>query len=432
MTDTVVRYEPRGGARTLLKARTSEVLISGPAGTGKSLAALFKVHLACLNTPGIRCLIVRKTAVSLTSTTLVTYKKKVAADALRANIVHWYGGSPSEAASFVYSNGSVIVVGGMDKPDRVLSSEYDLIFADEATELTITDWETLGTRLRNNVLSFQQQIAACNPSYPTHWIKQRADGGSMQKIVSRHVDNPAYVNADGSFTDKGGEYLSKLDALTGVRRLRLRDGIWAAAEGVIYDEFEEDVHVIDPFEIPNDWPLYLSIDFGFVNPFVCQWWRVDGDGRMYLTREVYHSGIITDDHAKNIMQIMADHPEEPPPTAVVADHDANERQVMRNYLGFSTKAARKAVDVGIQNMQKRFRVQGDGRPRVFFFRDAVTKRDPSLHDAGRPASTVEELPGYIWDATGTKGPKEAPLKLNDHGCDAMRYMAARLDRVRES
>ena len=58
--------------------------MAGPAGTGKSLACLFRVHLAALNNPGIRCLIVRKTAVSLGATTLVTFEKKVAAHAIAA------------------------------------------------------------------------------------------------------------------------------------------------------------------------------------------------------------------------------------------------------------------------------------------------------------------------------------------------------------
>jgi phage terminase large subunit len=386
--------------------------------------------MACLKYPGIRCLIVRKTAVSLTSTTLQTYKRKVAFDAITRGIVNWYGGSGAEPAAFRYDNGSVICVGGMDKPEKVLSSEYDLIFADEATELTVVDWETLGTRLRNGMLPWQQQIAACNPSAPTHWIKQRADSGGLRMLLSQHKDNPAYVNTDGTFTEKGADYLAKLDRLTGVTRLRLRDGIWAAAEGVIFSDFIEAVHVIDPFDVPADWPLYLAIDFGYVNPFVCQWWRVDEDKRMYLVREIYHTGLIPDDAAQLVMQVMDDHPDEPRPSGVIADHDASARATFRKYLGYSPKRAVKTVDAGITNMQKRFLVQPDGHPRVFFFKNAAVKRDPSLPDVGKPASTVEEVPQYIWDPSGTKGPKEEPLKINDHGCDAMRYMAARLDRVR--
>ena len=41
------------------------------------------------------------------------------------------------------------------------------------------------------------------------------------------------------------------------------------------------VHVVDPFDIPTDWSRYLSIDFGYTNPFVAQWWALDHDGRLY-------------------------------------------------------------------------------------------------------------------------------------------------------
>ncbi|MGA4988615.1 hypothetical protein [Nonomuraea bangladeshensis] len=69
--------------------------------------------MALLN-PGMRALIVRKTAVSLGSTGLVTFREHVAKESLAGGDVVWYGGSAQEAASYRYTNGSAIVVGGMD------------------------------------------------------------------------------------------------------------------------------------------------------------------------------------------------------------------------------------------------------------------------------------------------------------------------------
>src|SRR5690606_11565963 len=214
-SDLVVDDEPRGAARELFRARENEVLLDGPAGTGKSVAALWRLHTACLKYPRIRCLIVRKTGVSLTSTTLRTFDERVAAEHLATGIVKWFGGNQREPAAYRYDNDSRIVVGGMDKPDKVMSSEYDLVFADEATELTVEDWEKLGTRLRNGRLPWQQQIAACNPGTPTHWLNQRANEGKMRRLISRHADNPRYMNADGTPTEEGRTYLARLDDLTG-------------------------------------------------------------------------------------------------------------------------------------------------------------------------------------------------------------------------
>lgn len=435
-SDLLVRYEPRGAARELFRAREGEVLLDGPAGTGKSVAALWRLHMACLKHPRTRCLIVRKTGVSLTSTTLVTFEGKVAAEALATGLVKWYGGSPREAAAYRYSNGSRIVVGGMDKPDKVMSSEYDLVFADEATELTVEDWEKLGTRLRNGRLPWQQQIAACNPGPPHHWMNQRANAGTMRRLVSRHRDNPRYVNADGTPTDEGSVYLARLDSLTGVRRLRLREGVWAAAEGLIYEGWDPSVHLVDRFEIPESWPRYWAVDFGFTNPMCVQWWAEDPDGRLYLYREIYMTGRTVDEHAATIARCVMKDPvkepgrawagewTEPRPRAVICDHDAEGREVLKRELGIGTTAAFKKVSEGIQAVQKRLRPAGDGKPRVYLMRDALVERDKNLSEAGRPVCTAEEIVGYLWKVKPGDKVTEEPVKEDDHGMDDLRYMVA--------
>lgn len=428
--DAIVRYEPRGAALELFRARQSEVFIAGPAGTGKSLACLFRLHLTALHNPDMRGLIFRKTAVSLGSTTLVTWDKKVIADALARGIVTWFGGSTREAPGYRYSNGAKIDVAGMDKPEKIMSAEYDLIFGDEATELTLNDWESAGTRLRNGKLSWQQQMGACNPSAPTHWIKQRCDQGQARMLVSRHADNPAYVNADGSLTEVGAAYMAKLDGLTGVRKLRLRDGAWAAAEGLIYDGFDEAVHLIAPFKIPGEWTRWVTVDFGFTNPFVMQWWAEDPDGRLFLYREIYHTRRLVEEHARQARDLMV-YPsgqwKEPQPRAVICDHDAEDRATLEKHLGLGTSAAHKSVSPGIQAFQARLKKAGDGRARVFIMRDALVERDPALDEAKKPCSTQEEITGYVWAVKPGGTAPEAPAKENDHGMDAGRYMVAELD-----
>ncbi|MET8475420.1 phage terminase large subunit [Streptomyces sp. NPDC006422] len=430
--DAVVRYEPRGGARELFKCRESEVVIAGPAGTGKSLAALFRLHLAALHNPGIRCLIVRKTAVSLGSTTLVTYEEKVATDALARGIVTWFGGSPREAPCYRYSNGSKINVGGMDKPEKIMSAEYDLVFADEATELTETDWESIATRLRHGKLSWQQQIAACNPAQPSHWIRQRWLQGRARMLLSRHIDNPAYMRADGTMTEAGVDYFAKLDNLTGVRRLRLRDGIWAAAEGIIYEGFDEAVHLVDAVKPDGTWTRWGAVDFGYTNPFTYQDWWEDPDGRLYLAREVYYTRRLVEDHAKTIRDLLyypSGKPRGQLPRAIVADHDAEDRATLERHLELSTSPAKKSVSDGIQEVQSRLKVQPDGKPRLFICRDALVEQDPELKERSLPMGALDEIAGYVWAVKpgNSGGLKEEPLKENDHAMDAMRYMVAERD-----
>lgn len=451
------RYGPRGACRAVLKTRDPEVLVAGPAGTGKSRACLEKLHLMALCNPGMRGLICRKTATTLSSTALVTWTRFVIPEAINVQQVHFYGGSAQEPPSYRYLNKSVIAIGGMDKVDKIMSSEYDIVYVQEATELTENDWEAITTRLRNWVVSFQQLLADCNPAQPTHWLKRRCDDGKTHMLVSHHEDNPQLFASSGRVTERGADYLSKLDALTGVRLQRLRHGKWVAAEGVIYDEFLQDQHVLtreqfanlvavdEPLDaggIPFVWPRYWAVDFGYVHPFVLQCWAEDPDGRMYLYREIYYTHRTVDQHAKNILDIVAPvridpvtHEPviengapirdwiEPKPTTVVADHDADGRAVLERELEMTVQPAHKMVKEGIEAVQVRMRPEGDGKPRIFLLNDAVVERDPELIETGRPTCTIEEIPGYVWNNKG----KEEPAKVDDDGCDTMRYAIADRD-----
>lgn len=470
-------YTPRGSAKALLECRDDEVLVSGPAGTGKSRACLEKVLLCALINPGFTGLIARKTGVSLTSTTLVTWKKHVAAEAIAGGLCVYYGGSREEPAQYKFSNGSRVLLAGMDNPMKIMSSEFDMVYVGEATELNRQDWEFITTRLRNGRISFQQLIADCNPGAPTHWLKKRADEGKTTILYSAHWENPRYYEEvtpdsplyetdrdtgaleqhDGKLyrlTPQGVTYIGRLRKLTGVRKLRLCDGIWAAADGLVYENWNPEIHLLNRFVPPKEWRRYWAIDFGYTNPFVCQWWAEDEDGRLYLYREIYRSKRLVEDHARDILRHVTrarkdltpdeyavfkrDRAEayrlgycewtEPEPSAIVCDHDAEGRKTLERYLHRGTTAARKEVKRGIEAVDSRFKVAGDGRSRLFIMKNAVVDRDDDLEQAGLPTCTEEEVGGYIWAPPKPGGaPKEEPQKENDHGCDGKRYIVAHKD-----
>jgi PBSX family phage terminase large subunit len=427
VTQTVVRYEPRGGAKTLLSAKDQELCIAGPAGTGKSLAMLQKAFYTSLMVPGCRSLIVRQTHASLTGSTLVTFEQQVAPAALAEGVVRWFGGSPRKPAAYQFANGAEILVGGLDRPEKFLSTEFSRIYIDEATQISLTALETLITRLRGNAQTYRQIVLACNPDHPKHWIKQRCDDGTMRMVHSLHRDNPLYVNLDGSLTDRGVDYMAKLDALTGVRRLRYRDGIWAAAEGMVYETWSDPIHVVEPFDVPDSWVRWVSIDFGFTNPFVAQLWAEDPDGRLYLIREWVRTRMLVEDHADVIRDRLLK--DQPRPRAVITDHDAEDRATLERKLGMGTQAAHKGVSDGIQAVSARLKHQGDGRARLFVFRNALLDRDPEMDTASLPIGLAEEVAGYVWAVKpgNAGGLKEEPVKANDHSMDAARYMVAARD-----
>jgi phage terminase large subunit len=347
---------------------------------------------------------------------------------LSAGLVKFYGGSAQEPASFRYRNGSVIVVGGLDRATRLLSTEYDLAFIDEAIEASEEDIDTLVTRLRNGRLSYQQLLMATNPGPPTHHLKQRADAGRCRILYSRHEDNPR-MHDGRDWTAYGRDYLARLDSLTGARYQRMRWGKWVSAEGLVYEGFDPAIHVIDRFEIPAEWPAWVSVDFGFNHPFVAQIWREDGDGRLYLTHEIFATGGLVEDHARTLKALLAQLKLRP--RSVICDHDAEDRATLERHLGYSTTPARKTVSDGIQAVQSRLRVQADGKPRLFLLRDTAIKRDPVLVEASRPACTEEEFASYVWAIKPGGELKEEPVKEMDDGMDCLRYMVAERDMGRQ-
>lgn len=438
-------YSPRGSCLEIFSRQDLEILLSGPAGTGKSMACLEKLHLICLTIPRVRGLIVRKTQASMTSTALVTWREKVAGEAIEAGVVDYYGGSQQEPAQYRYPNGSKIMLGGMDNPTKIMSSDYDLIYVQEAIELSEADWDALSSRLRNGRLHYQQLFGDTNPDAPEHWIKQREGRGDLTILESRHSDNPILVDDEGGETERGAAYLARLKRLTGVRKSRLLLGLWVSAEGAIYEEYDPAVHLIDRFEIPEDWPRYWAVDFGFVHPFVLQCWAVDPDGRMYLYRELYGTRRRVEQWARDIMREVTDPASwtdangndvdplewvwtEPQPDRIVADHDAEGRDTLESKIGMGTVAADKRVIDGIQAVQGRLAAEDDGKPRIFFMRDSVVRRDPELVEARRPTCTTEEFGGYVWDLGAGRRPREQPRKIEDDGMDAVRYMVMELNR----
>jgi phage terminase large subunit len=153
---------------------------------------LEKVHLFLMNYAGARGLIVRKTRASMTESVLVTFESHVATAGCTLT-----NQQRRTRTAYDYVNGSSLVVGGMDNPDRLMSTEYDIIAVFEATELTEDDWEKLTTRLRNGKAPYQQIIADCNPAAPSHWLKRRADRGQMAVFPSTHKDNPRLWDGKG-------------------------------------------------------------------------------------------------------------------------------------------------------------------------------------------------------------------------------------------
>ena len=397
-----------------LDSKAPVLLLTGSAGGGKSRSAAEKVHAFCLKYPEAQGVMLRKTRESMTNSTVLFFEHSVLGS--RKLAIH----VPSKHR-FEYVNGSMLAYGGMkDEQQREQirsigqSGGVDILWGEEAHELSRADFDEMLPRMRGTAAPWRQILLSTNPDADTHWInKDLIIGGGAEVYYSSAKDNPA----------NPADYQAKLDMLTGVRRDRLRDGKWVTAEGLVWDGYDPAIHLIDRFAIPPEWRRIRVVDFGYTNAFVCQWWAFDGDGRAYRYREIYRAQRIVEDHTKHMVALsLAERIE-----ATVADHDAEDRATMQRH-GIATVAARKAISQGVQAVENRLRVAGDGKPRLFFLRDSLVEKDRALEAAHLPTCTEEEIVAYVWPkAPDGKPLKEQPVKINDHGCDATRYLCQYLD-----
>jgi len=403
-----------GGSRDCVKYHGSEAILHGPAETGKTISLLWKIHLCALKYPNASIVIARKTQTSTYSTVLMTYSQKV----LLGNPGRWgiepYGAKKPEW--FDYPNGSRIWIAGLDKAGKVLSAEHDIVYVNQAEELTLEDWETITTRTtgRAGHMPYSQTIGDVNPAYPTHWMYHRA---SMQMFYSRHEENPVLYNQiTGEITAQGEKTMSVLDALTGVRKLRLRYGKAAQAEGAIYDEWSDADHLIYEKDAPRKFRRYVAaLDWGYRNPGVMGLFGLTHDDDAYLIAQYYRTGMRDDWWLEKALalDVEYEHIE-----AFVCDPSEPAYIDKFRAAGLNAIKGENSVIPGINAVKKRL-----ADKRLHIVRGGLRERDESLAEARKPLCVEDEFPAYAW----SDNDKETPVKVDDHGVDMVRYFVRYID-----
>ena len=283
---------PNEKQKQFLQCRKKYIAFGGARGGGKSWAVRTKAKLMALHYPGIRLLLVRRSYPEVEN----NHVRFLRAELL--GIAEYR----ATARQFVFSNGSVLELGycACDSDlDRYQGAEFDVIFLDEATQLKESWMRQFAACLRG-VNDFPKRIYyTCNPGGPGHtyikrlFIDRRYEPGENAEdyafIPARVTDNQALLKAQP-------DYLKQLESLPRKLREAWLEGKWDIFEGQFFQEFTDDpdhyldrrfTHVIEPFEIPREWRVYRSYDFGYAKPFSCAWWAVDPDGVIYRILELY-------------------------------------------------------------------------------------------------------------------------------------------------
>ena len=265
----------------------------GARGGGKSWAVRKKMILLCLKYSGIKCGIYRRTYPELRNNHVVPLLAELSG-------VAKYNESKK---TFYFPNRSTLQLCFADSlkdiNQKFQGQEYDALAIDEATQIS-EEWFSIIKATIRGVNDFPKRVyITCNPGGVGHsWVKrlfidknykdsERAEDYSF--IQALPTDNTALMSSNP-------EYIKTLESLPPQLKKAWLEGSWDIFFGQFFEEFTNApdhykdrlwTHVIEPFEIPPNWEIYRSFDWGFAKPFSCDWWAIDGDGRAYLILQLY-------------------------------------------------------------------------------------------------------------------------------------------------
>jgi len=187
--------------------------------------------------------------------------------------------------------------------DSYLGIEYDVIVIEEATSLSPLKYQTLRDSNRTSKLGWRARVYnSTNPGNIGHgWYKKRfvEPHRKAKERYTRFI--PATVE-DNVFIDP--DYRRKLEENTGWRLRAYRYGDWDIAAGQFFSTWNRAAHVIKPFDIPLDWPVWMAKDYGFVHPTVFLVFTADGDGNQYVIGEWVASRTLPAHHVDGVTALL--------------------------------------------------------------------------------------------------------------------------------
>ena len=289
---TLIMPRPNPKQQKAFRERHRYVGYGGARGGGKSWFVRWKAVLLCLHHPGIKVLITRRTYREL-------YNNHIAPlQALLAGVATYNKGEKI----FYFPNGSTITFGYCDGEDdlgQYQGAEYDVWFADEAGQFQESWLTQIDACVRGTNDFPKRTYYTLNPGGPSHGYFKRLFI-DRRFTEDEYPEDYAFIQAlctdNQALMKQQPEYMRSLEKLPPKLRQAWLYGRWDVYEGQFFEDFFDRpehyrdrrfTHVIDPFEIPEDWKIYRSYDWGYHRPFSCGWWAVDFDGVVYRILELY-------------------------------------------------------------------------------------------------------------------------------------------------
>lgn len=286
---------------------------------------------------------------------------------------------------------------------KIRGPTFSGAYVDEATLIPESFYKMLLSRLTH---TGSYLIATTNPDTPFHWLKKdyidRAEelGAENIRVFNFTMDdNP-------SLTRNYIESLKK--EYRGLWYKRFINGEWCLAEGSVFPQFDEGIHVIP--EPPSYAKYYLvGVDYGTTNPcaFVLVGFNDDYPVKLWVEKEYYFDSRKegyqkTDaEYADDFMDFILDYPIR----AVYIDPSAAsfKLELKRRRQQITLLDAKNEVNDGIRVLDLRL-ATGD------------------LKICRSCKNLIQEMQSYVWDSKKSEKGLDQPIKAHDHAIDATRYV----------
>ena len=420
--DRDIIFEPNDGPQTeFLAASEREVFYGGARGGGKSYAMLVDPLRYC-DKQKHRALLIRRTMPELRD--LINHSQQLYPKA--------YPGAKwrEQEKEWKFPSGARIEFGyaeNLTDALRYQGQSYTWIGIDELPQYPTED---IYNFLRSSLRSVDPEIpvymrATGNPgNVGSLWVKNMfvdpavpntkfdidiKTPTGIKKISRRFIpakleDNPYLMQTD--------DYYAMLASLPEVQRKQFLDGNWEAFEDSSFPEFNKDIHVIKPFDIPRNWMKFRACDWGYSSPACCLWIAVDFDNNLFVYRELYTQKVTADMFARKVL-------------------DAEEGEYIRyGVLDSSTWARRGDIGPSIaetmilegcrwrpSDRSPRSRIAGKLEIHKRLRPDEETGY-PSLFILDNCVNLIRTLPML---PTDKNNPEDVDTHAEDHAYDALRY-----------
>ena len=331
----------------------------------------------------------------------------------------------------------------LDRDDDVLRYQglaFSWIGFDELTQwATPYAWNYMRSRLRSTAPDLPVYMrATTNPGGPGHqWVKKmfidpapygktfdatNIETGKTLQYPSNHskAGEPLFQRrfiparlSDNPYLSSQGDYEAMLLSLPEHQRKQLLEGDWDIKEGAAFTEFNRDIHVVEPFDVPRNWVKFRACDYGYGSYSAVLWFAVSPDEQLILYRELYVSKVLATDLAEMVLEI-----EQEDGNIKYGVLDSSlwhkrgdtgpslaEQMISRGCRWRPSDRSKGSRVAGKNELHRRLQVDDfTEKPRLVFFSTCT--------------NTISQIPAIPLDK---RNPEDVDTKAEDHIYDALRY-----------